>query len=128
MAYSTPTYFSHGDTISAAQAQKWSDGLDAIHPMIGDDKIQFVQFYSNMDTAQRHYIVHKKRYLITKSTGELRHPADPTTYPSVSIGDEEPFAVNEVDGMVDWLVPGMLYEVRGCSFACEDDEGIIASA
>ena len=126
MAYSTPKQWSHGDTVAAADMQKYSDGLDAIHPMIGDDKVRFAQFFSNMDTAQRHYIVHKRKYLITKSSGELRHPTDPTTYPGVSIGDEEPFAVTEVDGTVPWLVAGMLYEVRGCSLAFEDDEGIIA--
>ena len=126
MAYSTPKQWSHGETVASSEVQKYSDGLDAVHAAIGDDAVEFAQFYSNMNTAQRHYIVHKRKYLITKSTGELRHPTDPTTYPGVSIGDEEPFAVNEVDGMVPWLVAGMLYEVRGCTYAAEDDEGIIA--
>lgn len=126
MSYTGAPYFSHGDTISAAQANQWSDGLNLVHDMVGDDAIEFAQFYSNMGDTQRHYIVHKRKYLITRSTGEIRHPTDPTTYAGVSIGDGDPFTITEVDGSVPWLVAGMLYEVRGCSFASEDDEGVIA--
>ena len=126
MAYSTPKTWQHGDTVAHTDMQKYSDGLNAIHPMLGDDKIRFAQFYSNFGDTQRHYIVHRCKWLITRSTGEIRHPTQPDVYKTVSLSDADTFNVIEVDASVDWIVPGVLYEVRGCSVAFEDDEGIIA--
>jgi hypothetical protein len=126
MAYSVPKRWSHGDTVAAADVQKYSDGLNAINAAIPKEKISWGVGYSNMEDAQRFYIVHRRRWLIYKSTGEIRHPTDPVTYPAVSLSDTGGVCAVDVDQEVEWLVPGALYEVRGCSVAYEDEQGIIA--
>jgi hypothetical protein len=125
MAYSTPKQWSHGDTVPAAEMQKYSDGLDAIKPMIGETHYNWVILYSNMEDAQEFWLVHKKRWLIYKSTGVVRHASDTTTYPDVSLSDTGGICAADLDQEVDWLVPGQLYSVIGCSVCYEDDEGII---
>ena len=110
--------------MAAAEMQKYSDGLDAIKPMFPTEKESWVHAFSLMPKAQTYFITHKRRWLIYKSTGEIRHTTDPVTFPSVSLGDSDEINAEDLD-QIDWLVPGMLYMVVGCSVAYEDDEGII---
>lgn len=126
MAYSVPPTWSHGDTVSAANMQKYSDGLTAIEPSFPPEKITWAHAASMMEDTQTFFIVHKARWLIYKSTGEIQHPTDPTTYPAVSLSDTETINAADVDQEVSWLVPGMLYKVVGCSVCYEDEVGIIA--
>jgi hypothetical protein len=125
MSYSTPKTWAHGDTVSAANMQKYSDGLDAIKPLFPTQKINWAQPQSLMDDAQENWIVHKARWLIYKSTGEVTHPTDPTTYPNVSLSDTGGVCAFDLDAGVDWLVVGQLYRVIGCSIAYEDEQGVI---
>jgi hypothetical protein len=112
-------------TVSAASVQKYSDGLDAIKPLFPTQQINWAQPQSLMDDAQENWIVHKARWLIYKSTGEVTHPTDPTTYPNVSLSDTGGVCAFDLDAGVDWLVVGQLYRVIGCSIAYEDEQGII---
>lgn len=125
MAYSTPKQWAHGDTVDADEIQKYSDGLDAIKPMIGETHYSWVFFNSLMDDTQEFWLVHKCRWLIYKSTGVVRHASDPVTYPDVSLGDKGGINAFDLDEGVDWLVPGQLYCVIGCSVCFEDTQGII---
>jgi hypothetical protein len=125
MAYAVPPRFSHGSTVSAAEMQKYSDGLNAIHDALPLEKISWGIPYSNMEDTQTFFLIHKRRWLIYKSTGEIQHPTEPETYPAVSLSDTGGICAADLDQEVDWLVPGMLYKVVGCSVCFEDDEGII---
>lgn len=124
MAYSTPKVWAHEDTVAAAEMQKYSDGLDAIKPMFPTEKESWAHAFSLMEDTQTYSLTHKRRWLIYKSTGEIRHPTDPVTYPAVSLGDSEEINAEDLD-QIDWLVPGMLYLVVGCSVCFEDEDGII---
>lgn len=124
MAYSTPPTFAHGDTVSAAQMQIYSDGLNAIAPMFPTEKESWAHAFSTMAEAQSYFITHRCRWLIYKSTGVIRHPTDPVTYPDVSLSDSEEINAIDVDASVNWLTVGQLYWVVGCSVAYEDDEGL----
>ena len=126
MAYSTPKTWAHGDTVSAANMQKYSDGLNAIKAMFPTEKESWAHAFSTMAEAQSYFFTHKRRWLIYKSTGVVHHPADPVTYPDVSLSDSEEINVIDLDESVSWLVVGQMYQVIGCSVAFEDDEGIIA--
>jgi hypothetical protein len=105
--------------------QKYSDGLNAIHDALPLEKISWGIPYSNMEDTQTFFLIHKRRWLIYKSTGEIQHPTEPETYPAVSLSDTGGICAADLDQEVDWLVPGMLYKVVGCSVCFEDDEGII---
>src|SRR5574343_404764 len=107
MAYSVPKRWSHGGTVSAANMQKYSDGLNALDAAIPKEKISWGVGYSNMEDTQTFYLIHKARWLIYKSTGEVQHPTDPTTYPAVSLSDTGGICAADLDAEVDWLVPGM---------------------
>jgi len=125
MSYSTPKQWSHGDTVAAAEMQKYSDGLDAIRTMIGEECINHAQPYSQMPDTQTYFLIHKARWLLHVSTGEIQHPTDPVTYPAVSLGDRGGINAFDLDEGVDWLVAGMLYKVVGVSGCMEDVVGII---
>jgi hypothetical protein len=125
MSYSTPKQWAHGDTVAAAELQKYSDGLDAIKPMIGEVTINWAVAASLYEDTQEFWLVHKKRWLLYKSTGVVRHPLDPVTYPDVDLGDSKTINAFDLDEGVDWLVPGALYKVVGCSVCMEDEQGII---
>jgi hypothetical protein len=125
MAYSAPPQWSHGQTVSAANMQKYSDGLDAIKPMIGETKYNWVILNSNMEDTQGFWLVHKRRWLIYKSTGVVRHASDSTTYPDVSLSDTGGICAFDLDAGVDWLIAGQLYQVVGCAVCYEDEQGII---
>lgn len=126
MSYSTPKTWTHGDTVPAAEMQKYSDGLDAIRSLFVEEKISWAIPQSMMDDTQLHYIVHKRRWLIYRSTGEIRHPTEPETYAAISLSDSETINAVDVDQEVSWLTAGQLYVVVGCSIAFEDEDGIIA--
>lgn len=126
MAYSVPKRWSHGDTVSHTDMQKYSDGLNAIRDSFVEEKQSWCMFDSQMEDTQSIYIIHKFRWLIFKSTGEIQHPTDPDIYPSVSLSESASISAVDVDQEVGWLVPGALYRVVGCSNAYEDELGIIA--
>jgi hypothetical protein len=125
MSYSTPKTWAHGDTVPAAEMQKYSDGLDAIKPLFPTVVRNFAIAASQYEDTQEFWITHKARWLIYKSTGVIRHPLDPTTYPDVSLSDTDTINAFDIDNGVDWLVPGALYKVIGCSVCFEDEVGII---
>ena len=105
--------------------QKYSDGLNAIRPLFHEEAIEWAQPCSMMEDTQTFFVVHKARWLIYKSTGVIHHPTDPVTYPDVSLSDTGGICAFDVDAGVEWVVPGTLYSVIGCSIAYEDEQGII---
>jgi hypothetical protein len=125
MAYSTPRQWSYGDVVPSSEIQKYSDGLNYLEPLFPPEKITWAHAYSMMEDTQTFFLVHKKRWLIYVSTGEIQHPTEPTTYPAVSLSDTGGICAADLDAEVDWLVPGSLYKVVGCSVCFEDELGII---
>lgn len=124
MAYTAPKRWAHGDTVSAANMQIYSDGLTAIKPMIGETRRTWAVFASTWDEAQEFNIVHKRRWLIYKSTGQITDPNG--VFDPVDLPDSDPINVYDLD-TVDWLLPGMVYHVIGCSVCMEDENGIMVT-
>ena len=114
------------DTVAAAEIQKYTDGLNAIYPMFPTEKERGHMRSQRWTEAQSYFLTHRCRWLIYKSTGVIRHPTDPVTYPDVSLSDSDDINAIDVDASVKWLTVGQLYQVVGCAVAFEDDEGIIA--
>jgi hypothetical protein len=115
MAYAVPKRWAQGDEPLAADINKYKDGLDAIHALMGDHPYNSAVMRGNQPFVM---IVHKYRWLIFDSNGTLEDPA--------GIGETVNITANgwttyDLSG-VDWLFPGKLYKVDDCQFAWEDYE------
>ena len=124
MAYTAPPRWAHGDTVAHTAMQVYSDGLTAIKPMIGEVKRTWAVFASTFEDTQEIWLVHKRRWLIYKSTGAITDPNG--VHDAVSLPDPDAINVYDLD-TVDWLIPGARYQVIGCSVCFEDENGVTVS-
>lgn len=114
MAYEVPKIWQHSDIPTAADLQKYSDSLDALYALIGDDQIEVAVL--GIEDPNKSTIVHQHRWLHYMNSGTMSDPS----------GDEEKTLALSATGLavldldtVPWLFYGALYEVRGCNFAAE---------
>jgi len=126
MAYAVPKVWEHGDVPTAADMDKYSDALDAIHAKSGDVARNYAalrerEFYRAEFADSDYFLVHKFRYLFFKSTGSIVSLADSTQTESLSDGGAA-WGVYDLDG-VSWLAYGMVYQVTGVSFCFESETG-----
>ena len=120
MSYSTPKQWSHGDQPTAENMQKYSDSLNYLYAAIGSGQLNFAVPYSRMEDAQEFWLVHKRRYLIYKSTGKIYDPTGANN--PISLSNPADINVYDLEQIV-WMTPGKLYRVVGCSVCMEDDRG-----
>lgn len=117
MAYSTPKVWSHGDTVSHTDMQKYSDCLDYIHNILGDALRNFPAAHARPSIDHDHHaMVHRYRWLQFQSDGELVDPANSAN--TISLNEEaEPTTLDL--RTVSWLYPGKVYFVRTCTWCRE---------
>lgn len=117
MAYSKPTYWTHGDIPTAVNLNKYSADLNQIHTEIGDVARNPA---SPKTTSGSYYtFVHRYRWLYFESTGKIES-IDGSQ--SVSISEQnDTVTLYDLDS-VNWLYYGSLYKVTGVSFAVESLE------
>lgn len=118
-SYVVPQQWARGDTVSAANLNKYKGALDAAHGLLGDDR--FVWAVRQNNTEDRGYFLNNTwRWLHYVGTGNIVDAAD--------VGEDvtltgSGLTVQTYDlQSVDWLTPGMLYEVKDAMFAVEDYE------
>lgn len=131
MAYAVPRQWTHGDTVSHTNMQKYSDSLNAIYAKRGDAKLNLAvpSTYEHWDPTNFEgsflTFVHKKRYLWFKSTGSIVDPvreADPAGLAGEDdVGLTENFTNYGVYDLesVSWLTYGSIYYVTGVTAAYE---------
>lgn len=118
MAYSTPPRWTHGDTVADTDMQIYSDDLDALHAVLGDAAVYFPAAHAvpGIDNDQ-HYFVHRYRWLWFQSDGAIVDPGNPTVNTQTLTEDTEPTLLDL--NTIEWLFPGKLYSVEGCTWAQE---------
>jgi hypothetical protein len=105
-----------GDYPTAAELQKYSDSLNAIHATLGNSAVNMATI-ANVSSA--HYtLVHTARYLWFRSTGLLVDPAG--IEDSISLSDPDRPTRYDLD-QVSWLTYGATYYVTGVSWCAESE-------
>lgn len=127
MAYQVPPRLAHGNTLSVATMQKYSDGLNDIHTALGD--AIYVQAAPMVFTSWPSHkawmsdpinktawltTVHKLRYLCYQGAGKLESYSGDST----SLSNQSTFNVFDLES-VPWLWYGRLYKITGCTMAME---------
>lgn len=131
MAYQVPVQWKHGDIPTAAQMNRYSDGLNAIKNKWGNSALNFavalrmnLQYsYSPHFTATDTPLlfIHKLRYLHYGGSGNLAS-LDGTQSSALSAPSGGGVGVYDLDN-ANWLAYGMLYFVTGADFCAEDTTG-----
>lgn len=118
MAYQVPTHFVHGNIPVAADMTKYKDALDAIHAITGDvlKARPSAHALAGVDNDY-HVFVHRYRWLKFQSSGTLEDIADPVNNTQTLTEDTEPTTLDL--NTVDWMYPGKIYAVTGCTWAQE---------
>lgn len=118
MAYQVPTEFVHGNIPTGADMNKYKDALDAIHDIAGDVLRAYPAAHVLAgNDHDRHYLIHRYRWLFFQSNGSIVDPADPTNNTVTITEDTEPtlYDLNQID----WLFLGKLYYVDGVTWCVE---------
>ena len=118
MAYQIPFHFVHGNIPTAAIMNKYSDALNAIHDIVGDVLKAFPSAHvlAGVDNDY-HVFVHRYRWLKFQSSGTIEDIADPTNNTQTLTEDTEPTILDL--NTIDWLFPGKVYAVTGCTWTQE---------
>lgn len=120
MSYTPPKQWRHGDQPDGAEMQKYSDGLNFLNAILGGQQLNFAVPFSRMEDAQEYWLVHKRRYLIYRSTGKIHDPTGANE--PISLSNPEEINIYDLDQII-WMTPGKLYRVVGCSVCMEDARG-----
>lgn len=118
MSYQIPKQWAHGDVPTAAFMQKYSDALNAIHDIVGDvlRALPSAHVLAGVDNDY-HVFVHRYRWLKYQSTGTIEDIADPINNTQTLAENGEPTILDL--NTIDWLHPGKIYAVTGCTYAQE---------
>lgn len=122
MSYAPPETWHHGDYPTAAKLNKYVDGMDAIHGVIGDALYNFA-VPRRMGSVQGYYFVHRHRWLIYRDAGRIEDPAGIGETVSLSAADDGGWTTYDLD-QVDWLIPGKLYQVQAVVACTERPEAL----
>lgn len=118
-SYAAPQQWARGDSVSAANLNKYKGALDAARGLLGDER--FVWAVRQNNTEDRGYFFNNTwRWLHYIGTGNIVDAADVGEDVTLT-GDGLTVQTYDLQG-VDWLTPGMLYEVKDVMFAVEDYE------
>lgn len=122
MAYQVPEQWSHGEYPTAAKINKYKDGLDATHALLGDARIHpAVQLNQAGDVILSYHLIHRHRWLIYRGAGNIDDPANVGEAVALSAADGGGWTSYDL-AQVSWLTPGRLYEVEGVVGCFEDYE------
>lgn len=126
MAYAVPPRFEYLETVSAAQLNILNQNLIAIDDGCagpGSDPARgrniAVRTNQAIDAGEVHgfFMVHRLRYLHHLGPIELIDLSNQQE--PVESGSEGEWGVYDLEG-VAWLAPGIIYEVKDCTFCLED--------
>lgn len=125
MAYSTPRQWQHGDTASAAEMNKYRDGLNEIYNLwagkllIPAVPVLWLGILGAPDASKYKYeLVHKQRYILYVGEGKL-YSADETQTATLA-NSAGGTGTNTYDlESVSWLSYGQRYIVKGVTVCME---------
>lgn len=119
MAYSAPHRFSHGEYPTAANINKYKDGLDDLYARLGSYYINpFITFRKN--GIQSFWIVHNQRWLLWRGTGWIEDPSGIESNITLT-GDSAQWFAYDLS-QVEWLIMGKLYQIQNVDVCFEDFE------
>lgn len=108
--------WAQGDYPTAAEMNKYSTTLDAIHAIWKDSAINLATIAG---ISSSHFtFVHSTRYLWFRSTGLLKDPAG--IEDDISLSDPDRPTRYDLDS-ISWLVYGSTYYVTGVSWCAESE-------
>jgi hypothetical protein len=118
MAYQIPKHWTHGNIPTAADMNKYSDALNAIHAIVGDVLMARPSAHALAGVDNDYHVfVHRYRWLKYQSTGSIEDIGDPVNNTQDLAEDGEPTILDL--NTIDWMYPGKLYAVTGCTYAQE---------
>lgn len=120
MAYAVPPRWSHGDTISVANMNKYSDALNALKTQI--DAMNKIIALNQTTVGYTSFLWHQQDWLYYKSaSGETATIVDLSGANDDTTLADSTAAVASYDlRSVSWLTHGTLYKVTGVDFVAED--------
>ena len=120
MAYSVPNQWSHGDTVSVANMNKYSDSLNQIktdqetrdhNPVIPQIQSPYNAYLTNRH-RWLHYMTVTDETPVIVDLSELNNDvALDTSDSSMTVLDLQ---------SVPWILRGTIYRVTGCQYVAED--------
>lgn len=127
MAYSVPKRWQHGNTVAAADLNKYSDGLNHIYAQVSKlEEFAVMAFGTYGVTAPGVPVelatvvssqVHVWRWLVYKGAGKIFDNAgNSTTLPDATSGGTNIYDLDNVG----WLSYGMTYYISGVEVCLED--------
>jgi len=119
MAYSTPKTWSHGDQPNAAEMNKYSDSLNAIHDITGDVEYFFPTAHLKVGEDNNHFMRHTHRWLWFYGNGTLED-ADALNETITLTDSDQPTRYDL--NTVTWLAPGKLYYCSDVTWCLETPE------
>lgn len=125
MSYSAPPRWAHGNTVSAASMQVYSDDITALYAALGGSgrNHALLWSYSNFNGTKfadsGFILVHRYQTLIYRGDGELVDPSG--VGDTVNLEGDGTNLVYADLAAVDWLTPGKLYQVKDVVWAVEAD-------
>lgn len=128
MAYQIPPRWSHGDKPTAALMNKYSDALNAINDVMGEQVAYAVPLFPSVGGASKPiqvWVIHRWRYLhystLASATATIVDPSG--TNDAITIPASDSAIVSYDLSGVSWLSQGQAYYVVGCDMVAEDYEG-----
>jgi len=118
MSYQVPKRWSHGDIPVAADMNKYSDSLNAIHDITGDALRGYPSAKLQAGEDENHFFVHRYRWLWYIGSGTLED-ADAENETITLSGDTTPKRYDL--SSVSWLTVGKLFYVSDCAW-CQETE------
>jgi hypothetical protein len=119
MAYQVPPRWSHSDLPTAAEFNKYSDGLDHLESVLG---LGLQMASRQRQTGETFFLVRAWRWLHYRSVvSETATIVDPSGVGSpVSLPNSTSAIVAYDLESVGWLFQGQVYQVTGADVAVED--------
>jgi hypothetical protein len=116
IAYSPPPVWNHGDIPTAALLQTYSDSLNAIYAILGDDNTE--PAIEELRDGKQAIFIHRFRWLHFRDGGTMRQYGGTEDTQVALTADANENKVMDLD-TISWLTYGMLYEVEGVKFVFE---------
>lgn len=118
-------YFKHGDRVTATDLNAMVDAINAVEVQTAGFNSYAFGSRDAVVAGTVFYGVHQRRWLVYRSTGEVRtfgyNPATPEIGNTIVLPDcNEEFCMFDLH-TVGWLKYGDLYEVEGSEYAMETD-------
>lgn len=114
-----PHKWTHGDEVTSARLNGLITAMDEIYAVRRDYPFLIATPYAS--TGETFTLYKQRRYLHFGSTGTLEDPTG--VEDDITLSEDADIGRGTLDlESVDWLAPGAMFYVNGCSWCWLDDE------